>query len=256
MRVCQACETENPAGALQCVACGVALGPDIVGDEVRRFATVVQSDLKGSTALGEKLDAESLREVLTRYFDEMRFVYESHGGTIEKIIGDAIVAVFGVPTPRIRRCGPGGRGRGREPVGARRPQRRVRADVGRSARRPDRREHRRRRGRRGAGRTARPDRRHHADLVGHGAERAAARDPDLRVDLCAGAGPDRGRGHAAGDAEGHGRRDPGLSSRRGPSDGRRSPTCGSGGEGGAMRTTSARAARPSRWYSPIRSRRR
>ena len=100
MRVCQACETENPAGALQCVACGVALGPDIVGDEVRRFATVVQSDLKGSTALGEKLDAESLREVLTRYFDEMRFVYESSGGTIEKIIGDAIVAVFGVPTPR------------------------------------------------------------------------------------------------------------------------------------------------------------
>ncbi len=100
MRVCQACETENPAGALQCAACGVALGPDVVGDEVRRFATVVQSDLKGSTALGEKLDAESLREVLTRYFDEMRFVYESSGGTIEKIIGDAIVAVFGVPTPR------------------------------------------------------------------------------------------------------------------------------------------------------------
>jgi class 3 adenylate cyclase/tetratricopeptide (TPR) repeat protein len=100
MRVCQACGTENPEGSLQCAACGVALGPDIVGGEVRRFATVVQSDLKGSTALGEQLDAESLREVLTRYFDEMRFVYESSGGTIEKIIGDAIIAVFGVPTPR------------------------------------------------------------------------------------------------------------------------------------------------------------
>ena len=66
-------------------------------DEIRRFATVVNSDLKGSTALGERLDPESLREVLTLYFDEMRAVFESHGGTIEKIIGDAIVAVFGLP---------------------------------------------------------------------------------------------------------------------------------------------------------------
>ncbi|MGZ6256824.1 MAG: adenylate/guanylate cyclase domain-containing protein, partial [Candidatus Limnocylindria bacterium] len=51
-------------------------------------------------ALGEKLDPESLREVLTSYFDEMRVVFESHGGSIEKIIGDAIVAVFGLPTQR------------------------------------------------------------------------------------------------------------------------------------------------------------
>lgn len=53
------------------------------------------SDLQGSTALGEKLDPESLREVLDLYFDEMRLVIASHGGIIEKIIGDAIVAVFG-----------------------------------------------------------------------------------------------------------------------------------------------------------------
>ena len=58
------------------------------------------SDLKGSTSLGERLDPESLREVLTRYFDEMREVLESHGGVIEKIIGDAIVAVFGLPEAR------------------------------------------------------------------------------------------------------------------------------------------------------------
>jgi class 3 adenylate cyclase/tetratricopeptide (TPR) repeat protein len=57
----------------------------------------VNSDLKGSTALGERLDPETLREVLTLYFDEMAAVFESHGGTIEKIIGDAIVAVFGLP---------------------------------------------------------------------------------------------------------------------------------------------------------------
>ena len=68
--------------------------------EIRRSVTVVNSDLKGSTSLGERLDPESLRELLTRYFDEMRFVFESHGGTIEKIIGDAVVASFGITTPR------------------------------------------------------------------------------------------------------------------------------------------------------------
>ena len=59
--------------------------------------TIVTSDLKGSTALGEKLDPESLREILSRYFDEMRLVFETHGGTVEKIIGDAIFTVFGLP---------------------------------------------------------------------------------------------------------------------------------------------------------------
>jgi class 3 adenylate cyclase/tetratricopeptide (TPR) repeat protein len=68
--------------------------------EIRRQATIVTSDLKGSTALGERLDPESLREVLSTYFDEMRAVFESHGGTIEKIIGDAIVAGFGLATAR------------------------------------------------------------------------------------------------------------------------------------------------------------
>ena len=60
--------------------------------------TIVFSDLKGSTAMGEKLDSESLREVMTRYFDEMRAELERHGGVVEKYIGDAIMAVFGLPT--------------------------------------------------------------------------------------------------------------------------------------------------------------
>jgi class 3 adenylate cyclase len=60
--------------------------------------SLVFSDLKGSTALAERLDAETLRVVLTRYFDEMRAVFESHGGEIAKIIGDAIVAVFDAST--------------------------------------------------------------------------------------------------------------------------------------------------------------
>ena len=77
--------------------CGAALRVDEAAGEVHREVTLVTSDLKGSTALGERLDPEALREVLNRYFDVMRAVFESHGGTIEKIIGDAIVAVFGLP---------------------------------------------------------------------------------------------------------------------------------------------------------------
>ena len=60
---------------------------------------MVVSDLKGSTALAERLDPESLREVLRRYFDEMRVVLEAHGGRFEKVIGDAIVTVFGLDDP-------------------------------------------------------------------------------------------------------------------------------------------------------------
>ena len=96
MIVCPDCGAENRDDAPTCARCGAALPGSMMG-QVRFFATVVNSDLKGSTALGERLDPESLREVLTRYFDAMRTVYESHGGTIEKIIGDAVVAVFGVP---------------------------------------------------------------------------------------------------------------------------------------------------------------
>ncbi|MGO9179120.1 MAG: adenylate/guanylate cyclase domain-containing protein [Candidatus Limnocylindrales bacterium] len=83
-----------------CGYCRAQLVANRPPQEVRRKVTIVTSDLKGSTSLGEKLDPESLREVLTLYFDEMRAVFESHGGTIEKIIGDAIVAVFGLPLPR------------------------------------------------------------------------------------------------------------------------------------------------------------
>ena len=67
--------------------------------EIRQTVTIVTSDLVGSTALGEQVDPESLREILTLYLDEMRRVLEAHGGTIEKVIGDAIVAVFGPPAP-------------------------------------------------------------------------------------------------------------------------------------------------------------
>ena len=59
--------------------------------------TVLFCDVVGSTALGESVDPEALQRLLARYFDGMRGIVESHGGTVEKFIGDAVMAVFGVP---------------------------------------------------------------------------------------------------------------------------------------------------------------
>src|SRR6187549_775743 len=95
--VCPNCGEENPAKFRLCGFCGTALAPELPPQEVRKTVTIVFSDLKGSTSLGESLDSESLREVMNRYFDEMRAVLEQHGGTIEKFIGDAVMAVFGLP---------------------------------------------------------------------------------------------------------------------------------------------------------------
>jgi class 3 adenylate cyclase/tetratricopeptide (TPR) repeat protein len=64
----------------------------------RKTVTVLFCDVTGSTALGESIDPEALREVLARYFERMKAIVESHGGTVEKFIGDAVMAVFGVPT--------------------------------------------------------------------------------------------------------------------------------------------------------------
>ena len=59
--------------------------------------TVLFCDLTGSTALGESTDPEALRGLLARYFEQMKAIVESHGGAVEKFIGDAVMAVFGVP---------------------------------------------------------------------------------------------------------------------------------------------------------------
>jgi class 3 adenylate cyclase len=65
--------------------------------EQRKTVTVLFCDLTGSTALGETLDPERLRALLASYFERMRAIVERHGGTVEKFIGDAVMAVFGVP---------------------------------------------------------------------------------------------------------------------------------------------------------------
>src|ERR687883_1119700 len=63
----------------------------------RKTVTVVFCDVTGSTALGESTDPEALRALLARYFERMKAIVDRHGGTVEKFIGDAVVAAFGVP---------------------------------------------------------------------------------------------------------------------------------------------------------------
>jgi class 3 adenylate cyclase len=65
--------------------------------EVRKVVTVVFCDLADSTNLGEQLDPESLHRVMARYYEEMALAVERHGGTTVKFIGDAVMAVFGMP---------------------------------------------------------------------------------------------------------------------------------------------------------------
>src|SRR4051794_22993906 len=97
MAQCPNCGTENPGAAAFCMSCGAKL--DIVGGhrEARKAVTVVFCDVTGSTSLGEALDPETLRRIMMRYFDSMRTALERHGGLVEKFVGDAVMAVFGIP---------------------------------------------------------------------------------------------------------------------------------------------------------------
>ena len=99
MPVCPNCGSENAEGANFCSVCGAPLGaveaPEAA--EVRKSVTIVFCDVTGSTELGEQLDPESMRKVMARYFDAMRAALERHGGSVEKFIGDAVMAVFGIP---------------------------------------------------------------------------------------------------------------------------------------------------------------
>jgi class 3 adenylate cyclase len=92
---CTSCGHANPEGASFCNACGAALAAAV--PERRKLATLLFCDVSGSTAMGERLDPESVRELMFRYFHEMREAIERHGGTVEKFVGDAVMAVFGVP---------------------------------------------------------------------------------------------------------------------------------------------------------------
>jgi class 3 adenylate cyclase len=94
---CPGCGEENPDQFRVCGYCGSVLAALAPSQEVRKTVTVVFCDLKGSAELAGRLDSEALREVLTLYFSAMKPVLERHGGTVEKYIGDVIMAMFGLP---------------------------------------------------------------------------------------------------------------------------------------------------------------
>ncbi len=98
MLICTSCGHENGEAAKFCEECGAPLVASCShSQEQRKTVTVLFCDLTGSTALGESLDPERLRAVLARYFEGMKVIVERHGGSVEKFIGDAVMAVFGVP---------------------------------------------------------------------------------------------------------------------------------------------------------------
>jgi class 3 adenylate cyclase len=94
---CRSCGHENREGARFCEACGVALGGALEAGVQRKTVTVLFCDVTGSTTLGDTVDPERLRALLAHYFEQMKAIVERHGGTVEKFIGDAVMAVFGVP---------------------------------------------------------------------------------------------------------------------------------------------------------------
>ena len=132
LAACPNCGATNAPGAKFCSDCGTRLdvaaagtgssvagtaGPGaparVVAVTERRLVTVLFADLVGFTSLAADRDPEAVRDLLSRYFDAAREVVERYGGTIEKFIGDAVMAVWGTPVAREgrRRAGRPGRPR-------------------------------------------------------------------------------------------------------------------------------------------------
>jgi class 3 adenylate cyclase/tetratricopeptide (TPR) repeat protein len=98
MLVCPECGTENPADARFCTACGTKLDAARAEPrEERKIVSVLFADLVGFTSRAERLDPEDVRATLSPYYARLRGELERHGGTVEKFIGDAVMAVFGAP---------------------------------------------------------------------------------------------------------------------------------------------------------------
>jgi class 3 adenylate cyclase len=94
---CANCGHQNPPDARFCNRCATPLTAAAAPPEQLKTITVLFADVTGSTELGERLDPEAVRRVLERYFALAERVVTRHGGTVEKFIGDAVMAVFGVP---------------------------------------------------------------------------------------------------------------------------------------------------------------
>ncbi len=95
---CPSCGEPLPAGSRFCPNCGARVDPtSLVTGRERKLVSVLFCDVTGSTALGEQLDPERMREILDAFFAAMKEEIEAEGGTVEKFIGDAVMAAFGVP---------------------------------------------------------------------------------------------------------------------------------------------------------------
>ena len=100
MKTCPSCGAEAPAGARFCASCGTAFADAAAPDEMLKLVTILFADVVGSTARAEKLHPEDVRALMSDFFTTMAAEIHDEGGTIEKFVGDAIMAVFGVPTAR------------------------------------------------------------------------------------------------------------------------------------------------------------
>src|SRR5215218_9736931 len=96
MRACARCGEPNRDEATFCAHCGARVS-STPATAARKLVTVLFCDVSGFTALGERLDPESLQQLMSRWFDETGRIIKRHGGTVEKYMGDAVMAVFGVP---------------------------------------------------------------------------------------------------------------------------------------------------------------
>lgn len=97
VQTCTSCGRESEGDFAFCPHCGAKLAAGKPGREVRKTVTVLFCDVAGSTSLGESVDPEALRALLGRYYERLKGIVEEHGGTVEKFVGDAVMAVFGVP---------------------------------------------------------------------------------------------------------------------------------------------------------------
>jgi class 3 adenylate cyclase len=93
--VCPSCGKDVSGEFAYCPSCAAPLAG--VDHEQRKTVTALFCDVTASTSLGEATDPEALRALLARYFERMSGIIEAHGGAVEKFIGDAVMAVFGVP---------------------------------------------------------------------------------------------------------------------------------------------------------------
>ncbi len=99
MPVCQHCGEDNPARARFCLACAAPLAAwPVARREERKRVSVLFCDLVGFTSRSERLDIEDVQGVLAPYYQRLRAELERYGGTVEKFIGDAVMALFGAPT--------------------------------------------------------------------------------------------------------------------------------------------------------------